>query len=408
MLVEKPIALTTADADAMVAAARAAGKLLMVGHVLPFFPEFAFALEAVRSGRHGALQAAHFLRVISKPDWSSGIADPERSGGPAIDLHIHDTHFIALLCGMPRGVHSRGVVENGAVVHLTTQYLYDHPNLAVSCTSGALSQAGRPFAHGFELYFERATLAFEFANLGGEGHVAMPLSVILPDGTVDRPASGAAIRSTPSPTRSQPPPRRSRPARGRRGSPASWPGRPLTLPGGNRKRARAKLIALESIDRHVRVDLQLSRSFRQRRDLLILRPFFRYHEKGQEVFPIWRCKKESLLMTLAISELIHPTAVIDPEAILAPDVQVGPYAIIEGPVEIGPECIIEAHACLDRTAHDGGRQLRGPRGGAGQEPAASGYRGEATSLRIGDGNVIPRVRDGPPRDRRGQRRHLDR
>ncbi len=50
VLVEKPIALSTADADLMVSAARAAGKLLLVGQVLPFFPEFAFALEAVRSG----------------------------------------------------------------------------------------------------------------------------------------------------------------------------------------------------------------------------------------------------------------------------------------------------------------------------------------------------------------------
>src|SRR3954454_18820778 len=51
VLVEKPIALTTADADAMVAAAAATGRLLMVAHVLPFFPEFAFAAEAVHSGR---------------------------------------------------------------------------------------------------------------------------------------------------------------------------------------------------------------------------------------------------------------------------------------------------------------------------------------------------------------------
>src|SRR5262249_40305375 len=50
---------------------------------------------------------------------------------------------------------------------------------------------GRPFAHGFEIYFERATVVFEFANLGGEPFVAMPLSVILPDGTVERPALGS-------------------------------------------------------------------------------------------------------------------------------------------------------------------------------------------------------------------------
>ena len=191
VLVEKPIALQTAQADLMLAAAQSAGKYLMVGHVLPFFTEFAYALDAVQSGRYGPLRAAHLMRVISKPDWSTGIADHERSGGPAIDLHIHDTHYIGLICGVPQAVHSRGVVENGAIVHLTTQYLYDSPNLAVSCVSGALSQAGRPFAHGFELYFDRATLAFEFANLGGQGHTAMPLSVILPDGTVEHPKLGS-------------------------------------------------------------------------------------------------------------------------------------------------------------------------------------------------------------------------
>ena len=187
VLVEKPIALTTADADAMVDAARSSGKMLMVGHVLPFFPEFAYAREAIASGRFGKLKAAHLTRVIARPDWSSGIADADRSGGPAIDLHIHDTHFIGLVCGVPKAVQSRAVVEGGAVVHLSTQYLFEDPNLAVSAVSGALSQKGRPFTHGFEFYLEGATLSYEFANLGGQGHLATPLSVILPDGTVDRP-----------------------------------------------------------------------------------------------------------------------------------------------------------------------------------------------------------------------------
>ncbi|MBY0513456.1 MAG: Gfo/Idh/MocA family oxidoreductase [Gemmataceae bacterium] len=42
VLVEKAISLTPAEADQMVDAARVAGKLLMVAHVLPFFPEFRF------------------------------------------------------------------------------------------------------------------------------------------------------------------------------------------------------------------------------------------------------------------------------------------------------------------------------------------------------------------------------
>ena len=129
--------------------------------------------------------------MIAKPDWSRGVADADRSGGPAIDLHIHDTHFIGLVCGVPQAVHSRGVVEEGAVVHLATQYLYDDPNLTVSAVSGALSQAGRPFTHGFEFYLERATLAFDFATSEGEPQLTMPLSVILPDGTVEQPALGS-------------------------------------------------------------------------------------------------------------------------------------------------------------------------------------------------------------------------
>src|SRR5262245_29443540 len=118
VLVEKAIALEPREADAMLKAADKAGKLLMVAHVLPFFPEFAYAAEAVRSGAHGKLLGAHFTRVISRPDWSADIGDAAKTGGPAVDLHIHDTHFIGLLCGVPARVFSTGVVENGAVAYL--------------------------------------------------------------------------------------------------------------------------------------------------------------------------------------------------------------------------------------------------------------------------------------------------
>lgn len=179
VLVEKPIALQTEDADGMLDAARRAGKLLMVGQVLPFFPEFAYAAEAVRSQRYGRLQAAHFKRIISRPDWSSAVADPEKTGGPAIDLHIHDTHFIGLVCGVPEKVRATGWVHKGVVEYVATQYLYGAGGPAVSCVSGALAQSGRPFVHGFEIYLERATLMFESG--------ATPLTVLHADGSVEQP-----------------------------------------------------------------------------------------------------------------------------------------------------------------------------------------------------------------------------
>jgi predicted dehydrogenase len=179
VLVEKAIALDPKDADVMLKTAHQAKKLLMVAHVLPFFPEFAFAAEAVRSRKYGRLLGAHFTRVISKPDWSADIADAAKTGGPAVDLHIHDTHFIGLICGVPEKVFSSGVEENGAVQYLTTQYLYGTGGPAVSCSSGAISQKGREFVHGYEIYLERATLVYESGT--------KPLTVLTADGKAKQP-----------------------------------------------------------------------------------------------------------------------------------------------------------------------------------------------------------------------------
>ena len=109
----------------------------MVAHVLPFFPEFKFAAEAIRGGKYGKLLGAHFKRIIARPDWSADIGDAAKTGGPAVDLHIHDTHFIGLVCGVPKQVFAVGMVEKDAVSYLTTSYLYGPNGPAVTCSSGA-------------------------------------------------------------------------------------------------------------------------------------------------------------------------------------------------------------------------------------------------------------------------------
>lgn len=164
VLVEKAIGLSPAEADDMLAAAESAGKLLMVAHVLPFFPEFKFAADAIRGGQYGKVLGAHFKRVIAKPDWSADIADTAKTGGPAVDLHIHDTHFIGLVCGVPKEVFAVGTVAGGAVTYLTTSYLYGPGGPAVTCSSGAVCMGGRPFAHGYEIYLEKASLIYDSAG----------------------------------------------------------------------------------------------------------------------------------------------------------------------------------------------------------------------------------------------------
>jgi predicted dehydrogenase len=189
-LVEKSIALDVKAADRMVAAAAKARRLLMVAHVLPFFPEFQFAAECIQSGKYGKLRSAHFRRVISRPDWSKDMADLRKTGGPGIDLHIHDNHFIGLTCGVPKAVYSRGILEHGFAQYLSTQYLYDDPEKTVSCISGGISAAGLAFAHGYEINLERATLLYDFNTLGGQPVLNRPLTLVTSSGKVTNPKPG--------------------------------------------------------------------------------------------------------------------------------------------------------------------------------------------------------------------------
>ena len=112
VLCEKPIALTLEDADAMIAAARRAGRFLMIGHVLRFWPEY-------RAG-----QGAHRCRCAWENRWpcppggwsrcwpahkatGAGGTIPRRSGGAVLDMQIHDLDAFCWFFGRARWPCSR-------------------------------------------------------------------------------------------------------------------------------------------------------------------------------------------------------------------------------------------------------------------------------------------------------------
>jgi len=187
VLVEKPISVQLDAANRMVEAAQKAKVPLMVAQVLPFFPEFRFAADCVRTGKYGKLLAGHFRRVICQPDWSADMSDYRNLGGWGIDLHIHDNHFISLICGVPDAVYARGSLQDGFVNHLHSQYIYEDSDLAVSAVSGGIAGKGLQFAHGYELFFENATIAFSAGTLGGEWVVDRPLTVFNQEGKLEHP-----------------------------------------------------------------------------------------------------------------------------------------------------------------------------------------------------------------------------
>lgn len=183
---EKPMALEVADTERMTSAAETAGKILMIGHVLPLFPEYAFAYQAIRSGQYGRLLGGNFKRVISDPAWLPKYYEPDVIGGPMLDLHIHDAHYIRLIAGMPTAVDSVGRMRGEVVEYFHTQFHFDS-DLVVTANSGVIHQQGRSFTHGYEIHLEQATIIFEFAVIDEQPCVLLPTTVLHADGTVRVP-----------------------------------------------------------------------------------------------------------------------------------------------------------------------------------------------------------------------------
>jgi UDP-N-acetylglucosamine acyltransferase len=85
---------------------------------------------------------------------------------------------------------------------------------------------------------------------------------------------------------------------------------------------------------------------------------------------------------------IHPTAIVEPGAILADDVEVGPYAIVGPDVDLAEGVSIGAHVVLAGRTRVGAGTRISPHACIGGDPQDTAYTGEQTCLDIGDSNVI--------------------
>lgn len=86
--------------------------------------------------------------------------------------------------------------------------------------------------------------------------------------------------------------------------------------------------------------------------------------------------------------MVHPTAIIHPQAQLDPTVTVGPYAIIDEGVVVGPHCQIGPHVYLTGLTAIGAHNQFYAGCVIGEAPQDLKYKNTPTRLRIGDHNVF--------------------
>ena len=88
------------------------------------------------------------------------------------------------------------------------------------------------------------------------------------------------------------------------------------------------------------------------------------------------------------NNLIHPTALISPDARVADNVKIGAYSVINAQVEIGEGCEIGSHVQVNGPTTMGPNNHIYAFASIGDDPQDMKYAGEATQLIMGAGNTI--------------------
>ena len=102
VLCEKPMATKVADAQAMVDACRKAGKKLMIAYRCQLEPTNLRAIQMIREGRLGKLQAIESANGFNiKPEWR--LTQSLGGGGPLMDVGIYSLNACRYLTGEEPG-----------------------------------------------------------------------------------------------------------------------------------------------------------------------------------------------------------------------------------------------------------------------------------------------------------------
>jgi len=162
---EKPMALNSAETDAMIRKVQETGKLFSVGQCLRYWPAYTEIKKLVDAGQYGKVKYAEFARFSCTPRWGwhNWLLDEKLSGNAALDLHIHDVDTILYFLGFPKRLRAAGVFDpKGGISHIATVYQYD--DYAVSSTGGWI--CADTFGFNMHAFFvlEKATIEMDFSK----------------------------------------------------------------------------------------------------------------------------------------------------------------------------------------------------------------------------------------------------
>ncbi|MEZ5696738.1 MAG: Gfo/Idh/MocA family oxidoreductase [Sphingomonadaceae bacterium] len=171
--VEKPIALTISEGEEMVRTARAARRVLMVGHILHYHPAFRRLLELVRDGAFGPLR-----HIISNRMSLGRLREEENV------LWSFAPHDLSMICAL---ANSMPVRARAIGAHFLSDTLEDVTSVHVDFSGGLVAEVRSSWCHPRKI--QSLTVVGEHSMAVFDDTRAWPEKLFLCDYSVDRTRS---------------------------------------------------------------------------------------------------------------------------------------------------------------------------------------------------------------------------
>lgn len=176
VLCEKPLALTSREAERMVQHASEANRILFPAHVVRFFPQYEALRRAVDAGRLGDLAVLRFERSGSMPvqPW---FGDEAVSGGIIMDQMIHDIDQALWLAGPATSVFAAQNISSGDKSVRAAHVILTHESGALSFCRGLWGAKGTVFHYSFDVAGSAGKLTYDSAKNTGIEFDAVAASI---------------------------------------------------------------------------------------------------------------------------------------------------------------------------------------------------------------------------------------
>jgi len=167
VLIEKPLAITLTDCDAIIAAARANNVVLAVAMVRRFARTTKYLKAAIDQGSFGAARTFRLVSGVAGvwPTKSAYLLNPEQSGGGVLMSNgVHDLDLLAYLFGQPEQVNFFADADFGRARRMESDVRIEM-SMRSSVNGVVELSRTRDLANGLWIEFEHASL---YSPLAGD------------------------------------------------------------------------------------------------------------------------------------------------------------------------------------------------------------------------------------------------